>query len=229
MTRAAALLARMQAPVAARDAVGDAELEEAWDRCADPEHLVWIAGAAAISLDETLRALSGALAETLVDVPEAEALVMKVLETAEACVRRAATRADCQERADEAERAAEDAPATFRDAPPKAYREVTRAAGQIARAAEAIMSARLRQEAGRMERARNAAAFLGVGLDVFARPETVARLDVDHLDHPVQAELLFVVASLANAARLMDTARGQLGGTRGAALTAELRESYGAL
>lgn len=229
MASPAEWLRAMGAPEALSAAV-PADLETAWDELEQIDWLVWVAGAASIALDEALRVLSGLVAEALVDVPEAEAIAMGALETAEACVRREATRADCEERAAAAEAAAKEAPATFRDAPPKAYRELCQAAARIARAAEAIMSARLRDEAAQMERARDSAAFLGVGLDIFARRvDPPARFDVERPEHPVHAELLFVVASLAEAARLLSKARAILGQPTGAALAEEFRERFDVL
>ena len=216
----------MGAPPGLTRSVSD-DLEEAWEHQPRTEWLVWIAGAAAIALDEALRVLGGLVAETLVLVPEAEGLVMAALETAEACVRREATRADCQEVARRAEEAAKEAPATFRDAPPKAYREIVLAGAAVARASEAIMSARLRDEAARMERARNSARLLGAGLDIFARrADPSPRFDIDHMSHPIQAELLFVVAALAEGARLLEAARELLGAPVGAALADEFRRRF---
>ena len=226
MSDPAADLRAMGAPEALVEAIPE-DLEEAWESLDRLEWLVWVAGVASIALDETLRVLSGLVAEALVEVPEAEALLIEVLETAEACVRREATRADCQLQAEKAEAAAREAPATFRDAPPKAYGEVCRAAALLARAAEAIMSARLRDEAARMERARDSAAYLGVGLDIFARREDPpARFDVEHMGHPVQAELLFVVASLAEAARLLEDAWAILGEPPERPLAGEFRGRF---
>jgi len=204
-----------------------ADLETAWDELERVDWLVWVAGAASISLDETLRVLSGLLAEALVEVPQAESIVMQALETAEACVRREATRSECQAEAEIAEAAAREAPATFREAPPKAYCELAEAAGRVARAAEAIMSARLRDEAAQLERARDSAAYLGVGVDIFARrADPPARFDVERIGHPIHAELLFVVASLAEGARLLERARAILGQPTGAALAADFRSRF---
>jgi len=229
MASPAQWLEAMGAPEALT-AAAPPDLEAAWDELDRIDWLVWVAGAASVALDEALRVLSGLIAEALVNVPEAETIVMGALETAEACVRREATRADCEERAEVAEAAAKEAPATFRDAPPKAYRELCQAGARIARAAEAIMSARLRDEAAQMERARDSAAFLGVGLDIFARrADPPARFDAERPEHPVHAELLFVVASLAEAARLLEKGRAILGQPTGAALADEFRERFDVL
>ena len=218
MSDPAEWLEAMGAPEALVAAV-PADLESAWDDLERADWLVWVAGAASVSLDETLRVLSGLIAEALVAVPQAETIVMGALETAEACVRREATRAECEAQATVAESAAREAPATFRDAPPKAYCELAEAGGRVARAAEAIMSARLRDEAAQMERARDSAAYLGVGIDIFARrADPPARFDVERIGHPIHAELLFVVASLSEAARLLEQARAILGQPTGAAL-----------
>lgn len=226
MSTPARWLGAMGAPAALVAAVPD-DLEVAWDELERADWLVWIAGAASVSLDEALRVLSGLLAEALVEVPQAETIVMGALETAEACVRREATRADCQAKATVAEAAAREAPATFRDAPPKAYCELAEGAARVARAAEAIMSARLRDEAAQMERARDSAAYLGVGVDIFARrADPPARFDVERIGHPIHAELLFVVASLAEAARMLEQARAILGQPTGAALANELRGRF---
>lgn len=226
MTRVARWLESMGAPDALV-AAAPGDLETAWNAIERVDWLVWIAGAASVSLDETLRVLSALLAEALVQVPRAEAVVAPALDIANACLRREATRAECQAEAEVAEVAAREAPATFRETPPKAYGELAEAAGRIARAAEAIMSARLRDEAAQLERARDSAAYLGVGLDIFARPsDPPARFDVERIDDPVHAELLFVIASLAEAARLLDRARGLLGQPSGAALAAEFQGRF---
>ncbi|MAQ19882.1 MAG: hypothetical protein CMN30_34395 [Sandaracinus sp.] len=219
-------LAAMGAPASLVDAVPD-DPEDAWAWSERLEGSVWIGGAAAVALDEMLRVVSGLVAEALVQVPPAESLVLEALETAERCVRRQATRADCQRLAAACEEAAREAPATFRAAPPRAYRELVGAGAAVARAAEAIMSARLRDEAARMERARNSARLLGIGVDVFApAADPAPRLDVDHLGHPIQAELLYVVAALAEAARLLEAAHAELDEPTGAALSAAFRERF---
>lgn len=229
MSTAPRWLAAMGAPEALV-AAAPADLERAWAELERIDWLVWVAGAASVALDEALRVLSGLVAEALVEVPQAEAIVMQALETAEACVRREATRADCEAQAEIAEAAAREAPATFREAPPQAYRELAEAGARVARAAEAIMSARLRDEAAQMERARDSAAYLGVGLNVFARPaDPPARFDVERRAHPIHAELLFVVASLAEAARLLERARSLLGQPTGAALAEAFRDRFDAL
>ena len=207
MDEAWALLERMEAPLelVAWARPHGPDFEAAWDACPRPSWLMWIAGAAALSLGDAVLVVAAWAGEVAERVPEAEALAEETLRVAERCVRREATRAECLQVAEVADAAAQDAPASSRQAPPAGYGGVASGVAWVARAAEGLMTARLRAEAARMERAQRAASYLGVGVSALVENEPPIRLEAERvLEDPFHAELLYVVAALAEAAEALE-------------------------
>ncbi|MEM9069054.1 MAG: hypothetical protein AAGE52_11140 [Myxococcota bacterium] len=194
------LLARVDAPeamIAWAKGVGD----DAWATCPSPEWQVWLAGVYGESLNHLLLGLSGWAGEILANVPDAEAVVLHVLAKAEGCVRRDVRREDCLAAAEEADRVARDAPATFRNGVATAYPPLATGAAWVARAAEGLLTARLRAEADRMQRAQATASYLGAGVNALVENEPLVRLAADRVpEDAFHAELLYVVAAGAEAA-----------------------------
>lgn len=206
-----AFLVAMEAPDELVDWVGesDFDFEEAWERCPSATWQVWLWGAAALSLNRGVLVVKECVEAIVTGIPEAKALVEHVLQIAAACVAREATREQCLQAADEAETAARDAKATFRDRMPAGYAPVVMAAAWVARAAEGLMTARLRAEAARMQQAQQTASYLGAGVSILVEREPPIRLAAERLpEDAFHSELLFVVAALGEAAdALVEAAR----------------------
>ncbi|MFK7998968.1 MAG: hypothetical protein AB8H86_05200 [Polyangiales bacterium] len=185
----------------------DAELGAAWDQCPSPVWLMWLAGAAGTALDQALLVVLTWSAEVATSVPEAEELVRQTLESVEESARRGRGEA-CAAAAERAEAASRSAPASFRAKPPLGFEALTMAAAWAARAAEGLVASRKRAEAVRMQRAQHMASFLGTGVDTTVQRETPMCLDTESLpDSPVHAELLYVVAALAQTALYLVSTR----------------------
>ena len=130
--------------------------------------------------------------------------------------------------ADEAEQAARDAKATFREGMPEGYSPIVRAAAWVARAAEGLMTARLRAEAARMQQAQQTASYLGAGVNILVSDEPPIRLAAERIpEDAFHGELLYVVAALAESIESVVAARLALGEAAQAvdgSLCARLRE-----
>lgn len=188
----------------------DRAFEDTWDSCPRADWQVWLAGAAALPLSDLVLVLVAWGGEVLADVPEAESIALHVLDLAERTVQREATRAECLVAAEDAEHAARDAPVTFRDSPPLGYGAMASAASWIARAAEGLMTANLRAEAARMQRAQRSASYLGGGPQIFLEREQPVVLAAERLpDDPFHSELLYVVASAAEGAAALARAMAE--------------------
>ena len=183
------------------------DLGAAWNQCPSPVWLMWLAGAAETALDKALAVVIAWLEEVATNVPEAQEFVRLTLETVEESARRGHGEA-CVAAAERAESASRSAPASFRSRPPLGFEALTMAASWAARAAEGLVASRKRAEAVRMQRARHVASFLGTGVDTTVQRETPMCLNTECLpDSPVHAELLYVVAALAQAALYLVSTR----------------------
>lgn len=197
-----ATLAKMDAPadlIAWSAEFGD-DLSAAWTACPSPAWLMWLAGGAGTALDTALTVVLTWCAEVATSVPSAESLVTQTLEAVEDAARRGDGR-ECAAAAERAESASRSAPASFRAKPPLGFEALTMAAAWAARAAEGLVASRKRAEAVRMQRAQHVASLLGTGVDTTVGNATPMCLNTDRLpDSPVHAELLYVVAALAQSA-----------------------------
>lgn len=183
------------------------DLGAAWSQCPTPVWLIWLAGAAETALDKALLVVLTWSTEVATSVPEAEQLVLQTLEEVEESARRGRGEA-CVAAAERAEAASRSAPASFRAKPPLGFEALTMAAAWAARAAEGLIASRKRAEAVRMQRAQHMASFLGTGVDTTVERETPMCLNTDSLpDSPVHAELLYVVAALAQSALYLVSTR----------------------
>jgi hypothetical protein len=204
-----ATLAKMDAPeeLLAWSAEFQSDLGAAWGRCPSPVWLFWLAGAAGTALEKALAVVLTWSAEVATSVPEATELVLKTLETVEESARRGRGEA-CVAAAERAESASRSAPASFRAKPPLGFEALTMAAAWAARAAEGLVASRKRAEAVRMQRAQHVASLLGTGVDTTVERETLMCLNTESLpDSPVHAELLYVVAALAQSALYLVSTR----------------------
>ncbi len=207
-----ALLKNMEAPEPLITWAESHSFEDAWDACPDAVGQVWLWGAASLSLNEGVMVVLDAVRQSLDAIQPARSIVEHVLSVAARCVQRTATRADCEQAADEAEQAARDAKATFRDGMPDGYSSIVRAAAWVARAAEGLMTARLRAEASRMQQAQQTASYLGAGVNILIDQEPPIRLDAERIPSDAfHAELVYVVAALAEAMTHLVEARESLG------------------
>ena len=215
MSNVADLLQNMEAPEELVAWSAGRSFDDAWDECEHAVHQVWLWGAVGLSLNHGVLAVHDAAHDVLPSVPEARSIVEHVLGLAAACVDRRATREQCEQAADEAEQAARDAKATFRDAMPEGYTPIVRASAWIARAAEGLMTARLRAEAARMQRAQQTASYLGAGVNILVENEPPIRLAAELVpDDAFHSELLYVVAALAEAMEAVVAARVAVGQSR---------------
>ncbi len=182
-----------------------------WRQCPVPPWLLWLAGAGALPLTQAISAVGQWANDEADRVPEAQALVQRAVRLAQGSLTGQVSGKACLEAAEAAESAAASAPATFRNAAPRAFQPLAMGAAWLCRAAEGLQTAERRVEASRLDRARNMASYLGAGVDLTlgslgrAGPIRLnaARLPADAF----HSELLYVVAALAEAASALARAR----------------------
>lgn len=195
---------------------GDLDLEAAWERCARPDHRVWLAACAGVPIERVIEAsaLSVYLAEER--SPGALAAVGEALDLAVS-----GGAADALVHAATAcERIAAGGVGDYRSPTGPGTAERARAAALVARAAEALIAGEARREAARLEQARSAGAMLGIGMQAVLRPEDGdTRLDpVAAAADPAQGMFLYCIAACAQATRECVEALAREGAPRDAAL-----------
>ena len=194
-------LARMDAPdpLVTWCAEHGYTLKEAWTACDSPTWLLWLAGAAGFAVDTSVMHVGTWVGTQCAAIPELVPLAERTLDASREAMFGGATAA-CIAAAESAAGLAKAVPTTFRDVPPVGFEPLALALSWVARAAEGVATARVRAEAGRMERARRAASYLGAGVDTLLERESPIRLDTAMLPgDPFQTELLYVFAALAEA------------------------------
>ena len=175
-----------------------AEIQQA---CPRPEWFLWIVGATGTPMNDVLVIVCAWAELVAAEVPEGQALANYAIELAEEAAYGSTSAAQFLEVAERAEEAAASAPATFRDLAPIGFESLARASAWIARAAEGLIASRRRFEAIRMDHASRAAGYLGAGVNAFVGKEPPVRLLPFAVgSDPVQAELVYVVAAMAEAA-----------------------------
>jgi hypothetical protein len=175
-----------------------ADLDQAWERCARPDHRIWLAAVAGAPIEALIEAAAAVVTRRLEGEARPPEAVLRALELALG----GGSGPELLEAAEACEAVAGGGVGSYRDAEPPRHAPLARAAALVAGAAEGLSTGEARREAARLEQARQTGAFVGVGTQI-ALPARAgpARLDVLAAGRdPAQGVFLFAVAAAAEAA-----------------------------
>lgn len=199
MIEVEARLERIGAPQPLRRVAAAAEDEqEFWQKALGPGERIWAGAVLGFPVERAIEAAGTAVlkvAETLpvkVEAIERAVLAAVAGEGPDACL----------EAAEACETLVKHGISGYRDTAGPMIAELAKAAALVARAGEGLVIAEARLEAQRMERARTAGAFVGIGPAAMLPPASgPAPLQPEKLpEDAAQGMLLFVVATAAEAA-----------------------------
>lgn len=199
------LLQRIEAPQELLDWLGD-QGADPWGRCPRADWLAWLAASEGWPLATLLDAACDCVAQAVDSlVGGAAPLYQAIVVARETLTAQAAlspsTIEDCIHAADDCDVAAREYPASYRAAMLRGYPAAARAAAWLARAAEGLTTAEARSEAARLEEGQTRGLMLGAHPAIMVpAADGPARLDPSApLGDPVQAELVYALAAIAQA------------------------------
>ncbi len=179
-------------------------LDELWADAEEPEWLPWLAPLVPLPLNALVTALLEVTSAQVNELGDGAEGLEEVLHVAVDGVLGEATAEECAEAAIVAKELAATPPATYRTTSARLYVRVATAAEWSARAAEGLGLGRRRAEAARLRKAQDSARLFGTGADIFVEkePELFVHPALVKQD-PEQAELVYVVAACAEAAKAL--------------------------